>query len=190
MLSLRKAYIKSLFGHWGDEGVFYLDVFVVLHWEMVFRQRWLSTKGGGQVENLYQGSSDEMTYFLCKHTRLLVFCDQNCTTTGCFFVGRSMPDPFIGPRSRILRIRKLGPEQSPHIPPPQPHQTPSTVSFLLILYFFSHLVFRSRQLLVSLLDLQPSQFGSARIKSADPVSRTTENPDGGVPTSISPYHSL
>lgn len=41
-----------------------------------------------------------------------------------------------------------------------------------------------------MFDLQPLQFGSARIKSADPVSSTTENPVAGVPTSISPYHSL
>lgn len=37
---------------------------------------------------------------------------------------------------------------------------------------------------------QPEQSGSARIRSAEPVSRTTEKEVAGVPTSISPYHSL
>jgi hypothetical protein len=37
---------------------------------------------------------------------------------------------------------------------------------------------------------QPVQPGSARIKSAEPVSSTTEKPLAGVPTSISPNHSL
>lgn len=41
-----------------------------------------------------------------------------------------------------------------------------------------------------MLAWQPVQAGSARIKSAEPVSSTTEKPLAGVPTSISPYHSL